>query len=109
VQKESQPHILKIKKSLEPTGVCKEDTKPTITQHYVDGAKLVDRFNALLAVLKWPYITQKKELVWFIHIVIMTVVNTWCLWNDIQTNYSTDHDEDGLKAWLPELINSLLQ
>jgi len=98
----------KLEAFLNPTAVVQAETKPTLTTHYGEHFKLVDNFNALAAILHWPYRINKVEFVWFINSIIMLVVNAWTLWSD---TYMATHEEDpkeSLKDFVSSLVDELL-
>ena len=98
----------KLDQFLHPTAVAVNNIKPTIIRHYANTYKLVDNYNALLAILKWPYRSDKVELVWLINSLLMVVVNTWVIWNDMKLVNSIESDEDSLKQFVKKLCDELL-
>ena len=100
---------MKLKSFLELTGAKKESDKPTITSYYADTYKLVDRFNALLGVLQWPYRINQVTLVWWINIIKMITVNAWIVWNDFNAMDNIDNEEESLKQFVKTLYNAVTE
>jgi hypothetical protein len=105
------PNTFKLKLSnfLEPTGVVLEGSKPTITLQYADTYKLVDKFNALLGMIDWPFRIKEKTTVWWIHTLKLLVVNAWVMWNDIKAMDTINNEEENLKNFIITLCNSLTE
>jgi hypothetical protein len=94
---------------LSPTAVVESGTKPTLAAYYADHFKLVDNFNALAALIQWPYRINKVEFVWFINSIIMFVVNTWTLWTDTYLATVGEDSKESLKEFVAKLVDELLE
>jgi hypothetical protein len=98
----------RLKAFLEPTGAMGRNEKPTITAWYANTFKSVDRFNALLGILKSKAKMMKKESVWWYYIFAMLVVNSYVLWNDIKATDSVEDETVSLKQFVLDLCDELL-
>ena len=85
---------------LTPTAVAQSGTKPTIADHYGDGYKLVDSFDQLLSFIEYPFQLMKLTEAWFIHTILLLVVNSWAIWNDIQAVDNVDSDLESLREFI---------
>lgn len=93
---------------LTPTAVAQSGTKPTITTHYADGYKLVDNFDQLLSLIKYPFKLKKPMEVWFIHTILLLIVNSWVVWNDLQAVEHVDNNGESLKQFVKNLCDEVL-
>ena len=98
----------RLKAFLEPTGAMTGNEKPTIAAQYANSFKYVNRFNALLGILKSKAKMLKKESVWCYHIFAMLVVNSYMLWNDMKATDSVEDETVSLKQLVLDLCDELL-
>lgn len=93
---------------LTPTAVADEITKLTIPAFYGRHYNSVDKFNALLYILKYPHRIKEPRWCWFISYVILVTVNSWVLHSDLVNQKIGGNDEKSLKQFVKEVVKGLL-
>lgn len=98
----------KMEEFLKPTSKVVENEKPTIIQFYKDTFNEVDLFDKLLALINFPYSIYNKKLVFFINLLLISVINSYALFSEIQNSERVEDIKVPLKQFIIILSKQLL-
>ena len=94
---------------LTPTAQVQPNEKPTIIRHYANTFNVVDKLDALLGHIPYPYRIGSAHLVFLIQVIRFAVINSYALFGCISFDPQEQNEALQLKEYVQIIANDLLK